>query len=84
MERPNPFTIFKSIQWQGFRNIILKDLTVRRLMKEVQDYRESGYASTGNPGEWLDRIMYIRGNSAQATSTYTDMFKKYGRCEMLH
>lgn len=37
----------------------------------------------GNPGEVLDKIMYIRSNSVHATSTYSDHFLKHGRSEML-
>lgn len=63
LHRTNPFTIFKSIQWQGFRNIILKDPFMRRIMKELQDFRHSGHAAAGNPGQWIDKIFYIRGNT---------------------
>ena len=64
LERSNPFTIFKSIHWQGFRNVILKDPTVKRIFKEFYEWRNSGLAMEGgNPGEYIDKIMYIRSNA---------------------
>lgn len=36
MERENQMTIFASIHWQGFRNLILKDPTIKRVINEVQ------------------------------------------------
>lgn len=83
LNRTNPYTIFKSIHWQGFRNIILKDPIIRKIMKELQLWRHSGHA-VGNPGEWIDKINFTRGNSIDSTSSYSELFKKHGRCEMLH
>jgi len=59
LERPNKLTIFLSIHWQGFRNIILKDTTIRLILGQIEKWRESGYAS-GNPGIWIDKIRLIR------------------------
>merc|ERR1719476_4644 len=83
LEKSNPYTIFKSIHWQGFRNIILKDSTIKRIINEIRAWRESGLAAEFNPGEYIDRIMYIRSNAMQATSTYYDLFLKHGRSDIL-
>ena len=37
----------------------------------------------GNPGQYLDKLMYIRSNASQATSSYYELFLKHGRSEML-
>lgn len=41
-------------------------------------WRDSGHA-TGNPGQWIDRIMEIRSNCHLATTTYSDLFTKFPR-----
>jgi hypothetical protein len=48
LERPNPYSIFKSIQWQGFRNVILKDRTIREVMAQIEKWKDSGHA-VNNP-----------------------------------
>ena len=35
IKRSNQFTIFQSIHWQGYRNIILKDPTIKRVIDEL-------------------------------------------------
>ena len=59
-------------------------MAMRKIIGQVNEYRESGYAAEGNPGEWIDKIMYIRAYTQKATSSYSEMFEKHGRCEMLH
>ena len=33
--RPNPYTIFQSIHWQAYRNMILKDSTIQLIIKQI-------------------------------------------------
>lgn len=52
-------------------------------MYELYNWRNSGLAADGNPGEYIDKIMYIRSHTMEATGSYYELFIKHGRSEML-
>lgn len=52
-------------------------------MHELQSWRHSGLAAEGNPGHYIDLLMYIRSHTMEATQDYYDLFLKHERSEML-
>jgi hypothetical protein len=66
LARPNKNTEFKLATWSEFRNVVLKDPTIRGIIAEVDQWRDSGFA-LGNPGQYLDKIRFIRANRRTAT-----------------
>lgn len=61
IERPNKYTIFRQVHFQGFRNVILKDPLIAQIIREVDSYKDSGLAHF-NPKKYLERIYDIRRN----------------------
>ena len=59
LERPNKYTVFKAVHYQGFRNIILKDPLMQQIIREVDSYKDSGHAHM-NPAKHLEKIYDIR------------------------
>lgn len=36
LSRPNELTVFKQVHWQAYRNVILKDTTIRLILDEIE------------------------------------------------
>jgi hypothetical protein len=82
LARPNKFTVFKLATWQEFRNIVLKDTTIRRIIAEIDKWKDTGFG-VGNPGQYLAKIRYIRANKRKATFTYENWFLQTERSKWI-
>ena len=77
LERPNKYTVFKAVHYQGFRNIVLKDPLMQQIIREVDSYKDSGYAHM-NPAKHLEKIYNIRRKCTQVEEPYSEVADDLG------